>query len=90
MNVKIRVNVLRGNQDIFMKKIIVIFVILSAFMSSGCSLNDAGDMFETAQFEEVQNNKEHAEELYRKIIREYPESEYAKKSHERLLALEDK
>ena len=47
-------------------------------------------MFETAQFEELQNNHEHAEELYRKIIKEYPESEYAKKSKERLLELEDK
>ena len=64
----------------------MLFVLLFA----GCSADNAGDMFETAQFEELQNNHEHAQELYRKIIQEYPENEYAKKSKERLLELEDK
>ena len=73
-----------------MKQIIIIFVILSALMLSGCSADNAGDMFETAQFEELQNNQEHARELYRKIMKEFPESEYAKKSKERLLELENK
>ena len=73
-----------------MKQIIIIFVILSALIFSGCSADNAGDMFETAQFEELQNNHKHAQELYRKIIKDYPESENAKKSKERLLELEDK
>ena len=73
-----------------MKQIIIIFVMLSALMFSGCSADKAGEMFETAQFEELQNNNEHAQELYRKIIKEYPESGHAKKAKDRLLALEDK
>lgn len=73
-----------------MKHITIIFLILSALIFSGCSAGKAGDMFETAKFEELQNNHEHAQELYRKIIKEYPESEYAEKSKERLLELKDK
>lgn len=34
--------------------------------------------------------KEHATELYGKIIKKYPESEYAKKASERLSALKQK
>jgi outer membrane protein assembly factor BamD (BamD/ComL family) len=44
-------------------------------------------IFETAQFEEVQNNQEHAKQLYSEIIAKYPESEYAKKAKERLSEL---
>ena len=90
MNGKIRVKVLRGNQDIFMKQISIILLILLALICSGCSADKAGDMFETAKFEELQNNHEHAKELYRRIIKDYPDSDCAKKSKERLLELEDK
>jgi TolA-binding protein len=42
----------------------------------------------TAQFEEKQMNKPHAMELYERIIRDHPDSEWAKKAKERLKALE--
>jgi TolA-binding protein len=58
-----------------------------AISLSGCSGNRAAELFETAQFEEVQNNQEHAKQLYSEIIAKYPESEYAKKAKERLSEL---
>ena len=73
-----------------MKNWLAIFVIAFALAVAGCSDKKAREKYETAQFEELQNNNEHAEELYRKIIKEHPESEYAKKAKERLLELEDK
>ena len=54
----------------------------------GCG-EDPRQLFETAQFEEQQNNQAHARELYEKIIEISPDSEYAKKAKERLGALGD-
>ncbi len=49
------------------------------------SCSDGGKrLYETAQFEEKQNNPEHAAELYEEIIEKYPESEFAAKARERL------
>ena len=47
-------------------------------------------MFETAQFEERQNNPAHARELYQEILTKYPQSPYAKQAEERLRALDKK
>ncbi len=52
----------------------------------GCS-EDPKQMFETAQFEELQNNHSHARELYEQIIQADPNSDLAKKAKERLAAL---
>jgi len=41
-------------------------------------------LFETAQFEEQQHNFTHAEQLYKEILRDYPESSVAPKAKERL------
>ena len=41
-------------------------------------------MFDTAEFEELQNNKEHARQLYRRIIEQYPDSQFARKAQDRL------
>ena len=46
-------------------------------------------VFGTAQFEEKQTNFAHAKELYQQIIRDHPDSEWAKKAKERFKALED-
>ena len=73
-----------------MKNIITTFLMLPVLLFAGCTADNAVNMFETAQFEELQNNNEHAEELYRKIIKEYPDSEHAGKAKERLLELEVK
>lgn len=52
----------------------------------GCG-NQAKDLFETAQFEERQNNQAHARELYEQIVKQYPETDFAKNARERLAAL---
>jgi outer membrane protein assembly factor BamD (BamD/ComL family) len=47
-------------------------------------------VFETAQFEEHQNNPGHARELYQEVLTRYPQSPYAKKAEERLRVLDKK
>ncbi len=55
----------------------------------GCG-DDPKQMFETAQFEELQNNHSHARELYEQIIEADPGSDVAKKAKGRLAALQEK
>jgi len=45
------------------------------------------EKFETARFEEQQFNKPHAIELYREIVDQHPDSEYARKAAQRLAEL---
>ncbi len=54
---------------------------------AGCG-DGAEEMFETAQFEEVQNNKEHARKLYDRILSDHPDSPFAAKAKGRLAAME--
>ena len=49
-----------------------------------CSADKAVELFETAQFEELQNNNEHARQIYEDIINKYPQSDSAKKAKEKL------
>jgi len=51
-----------------------------------CS-DPAREKFETAQFEEQQFNKPHAIELYREIVSQHPDSDYAPKAAKRLAEL---
>lgn len=53
----------------------------------GCGGESPESLYDTAQFEEKQTNFVHAKELYQRIIREHPDSEWAKKAKERLDAL---
>ncbi len=71
-----------------MKNRVLILCMLIALGLSGCTGNKASELFETARFEELQNNKEHARKLYTEIIQKYPDSDFAKKAGERLLELE--
>ncbi|MDE0030572.1 MAG: hypothetical protein OXU42_14350 [Deltaproteobacteria bacterium] len=65
----------------------VLLVLTLVLPLAGCG--DGGEeMFETAQFEEVQNNKEHARKLYNRILRDHPDSSFAAKARERLAAME--
>lgn len=70
-----------------MKKALTFLLLLAIALLSGCSGNTASEMFETAQFEELQNNRAHAVKLYEDIIKKYPESGYAEKARERLSEL---
>ena len=60
---------------------------ISFCVFSACSADRAKDLFETAQFEELQNNREHAEQLYKELVGKYPESDYSRKAEARLAEL---
>lgn len=72
-----------------MKKIVpaLCLVFLIAFLP-GCGSESAETLFKTAKLEELQNNPEHARQLYREILDKHSRSAYAKKVEERLHALE--
>lgn len=67
-----------------MKKI-AIALFLSALV--GCFGESAEQMMNTAKFEEVQRNYEHARQLYQRILSQHPNSPEAKQAAERLAAL---
>lgn len=67
------------------KKILTVsFIMIVAVSFFSCTGETAKDLFDTAQFEELQKNTDHADKLYNEIIKKYPESEYAEKARERL------
>jgi outer membrane protein assembly factor BamD (BamD/ComL family) len=57
---------------------------------SACSDKKAAELYDTAKFEELQNNREHALQLYERIIVAHPSSEYALKAKERADELREK
>ncbi len=63
--------------------VMILFVVLL----TACSGGSAKELYETAKFEELQNNHLHAVEIYREIIEKHPESEYTRLAKERLSAL---
>ncbi len=68
-----------------MRLIAILAVCLAAF--TGCSDKSAQELYMTAQFEERQNNVQHAKDLYQEIISKYPNSGYAKDALARLTIL---
>ena len=70
-----------------MKHIIPACLFVIALGLSGCTGDSAKEMYETAQFEERQNNQAHAKQLYEAIIKDFANSEYAQKAGERLAQL---
>lgn len=71
-----------------MRHAALILIFLLAFALPGCSGNKPAELYETAGFEELQNNNEHALKLYREIVEKYPDSKYAKKAEERIFEIE--
>ncbi len=72
-----------------MKHLLVVALLISAATFMGCSGNKAAELYDTARFEEKQNNKEHAAQLYREIMDKYPDSPYAGNAAERLADMDD-
>ena len=66
----------------------MLVMMLVLFLPIACS-SKAAELAETAKFEELQNNKEHAAKLYREIIEKYPDSAQAKEAAERLTGLKE-
>ena len=71
------------------KYISMFFAGMCLFALLACSGNqgEAKELFETAQLEELQKNNDHARQLYKDILKQYPKSDYAKKAQVRLTAL---
>ena len=67
----------------------LVMVGLLLALTVGCGGESPESLFGTAQFEEKQTNFTHAKELYQQIIRDHPDSEWAKKAKERFKALQD-
>ena len=70
-----------------MKNLKIIFIFSFLLFVAACSGSGAKDLYETAQFEELQNNHRHALQLYKEIVRDYPGSEFAKKSGKKIIKL---
>ncbi|KJU81801.1 lipoprotein [Candidatus Magnetobacterium bavaricum] len=68
----------------YMKRLVVLLAVVIVLLMPGCTGKKAQELFETAQFEEKQNNREHARQLYEEIVTKFPDSEYAGKAKERL------
>ncbi len=66
---------------------IILAAFLMAIFTLGCSDKRAEELYTTAQFEERQNNLQHARELYTELTEKYPDSGYAKDALARLLVL---
>lgn len=73
-----------------MRIITVVFMLAVFAAFPACSGTGGKELFDTAKFEEVQNNKEHARELYEEVVKKYPKSEYARQAEERLKELKEK
>ena len=70
-----------------MNKYILILLFISCTTLTACSGDQGGQQLEIAQFEEKQNNREHAVKLYEEVVSKYPGSPNAKIAQERLDAL---
>ncbi|QWV91998.1 hypothetical protein KP004_12265 [Geomonas oryzisoli] len=68
-----------------MKRLVLGALLLAAL--GGCAGDKGKELFDTAQFEEKQNNREHAKQLYQEIVTKHPDSPLAKQAQERLAAL---
>lgn len=75
---------LRGGQRFFFA---FSFLILTACANPE---GKSQQLYETAQFEEQQNNFKHAKKLYEEITRDYPTTSFAPKAKDRLKELEGK
>ena len=71
------------------KKWITLAVWVSIVALSGCG-EDPKQLFETAQFEEKQNNLAHARELYGRIVQSHPDSTWANQAKARLAEMDKK
>jgi outer membrane protein assembly factor BamD (BamD/ComL family) len=70
-----------------LKKIAIFLIMTCVLTVLACSGGNGEELYETAQFEELQNNPEHAVKLYQELVRKYPDSEYAGKAEERISVL---
>lgn len=70
-----------------MRRLILVAAAVATLIGGGCASDKGKELLDTAQFEEKQNNREHAQKLYQEIVAKYPDSPAAKQAQERLSAL---
>ena len=70
-----------------MKRLVLFVGLWMVLFLAACSGDQGRQQMETAQFEEKQNNREHAIKLYEEVARKYPGSANAKIAQERLSIL---
>lgn len=70
-----------------MNRLMIILCLAICFSMAGCSGDGGRSLYDTAQFEEKQNNIDHAVSLYKEIVSKYPDSPYAAKAAEQLAKL---
>jgi hypothetical protein len=70
-----------------MKRLSNFFATCLLLLLVGCG-DKVKDLYDTAQLEEKQFNKPHAEKLYRRIVEDYPDSPYTSQAKTRLAELE--
>jgi TolA-binding protein len=73
-----------------MNKIFQWTMLIPLLLGMACGSDKAAELLETAQFEERQNNRAHAKELYEEILRNYPDSPAAPTARARLTQLTEK
>lgn len=70
-----------------MKKSLLILLTLCCTAMAACTSDQGKQQLDTAQFEEKQNNKEHAIKLYEEVVSKYPGTPNATTAQERLKVL---
>ncbi len=70
-----------------MSKLLLSAIVACLLAGTFACSDSAKTMYESARFEELQHNPEHAAELYEEIVNKYPESDYAAKAGQRLKAI---
>ena len=70
-----------------MKNYILILLAVCCLALTACSGDQGKQQLETAQFEEKQNNREHAIKLYEEVVTKYAGSPNAKIAQDRLNVL---
>ncbi|MBF0566985.1 MAG: hypothetical protein HQK89_17305 [Nitrospirae bacterium] len=73
-----------------MRALVVALALILVVLLPSCAGNKDNELFDTAKFEELQKNPDHARQLYEEIIVKYPNSKYAGMARERLRELEPK
>jgi TolA-binding protein len=72
-----------------MNKFILILLFICCTALTACTNDQGAQQLEIAQFEEKQNNREHAIKLYEEVVSKYAGTPNAKFAQERLNALKE-
>lgn len=70
-----------------LKWLAVVLLMIGGVLAA-CGGNNAQEIFDTAELEELQNNPEHALSLYQEIVDKYPDSPLSAKAKKRIKALQ--